>query len=146
MSTVNQRNATRNQSTADFQSTIPVFIFNNRFTYGIFKNTSGAELTLKRGMLVARSLTVVNGLIPVDDTNLADVVGIAAVEEDVVLANNASVNINMCVKGTVDGTALVLPAAVTLDTVEGNKTLRDVLEAVGFHIDTTSVEHTKFDN
>lgn len=150
MTQITQRNQTRNQSTADFQVN-RVFIFDNRFEYGAFKNTTGASFTLLEGMLVARSLTIVGGLIPVTFTdlstnNLADCIGIASQEGSVVLAANAISNISYCTKGTVNSNLLQLPAGVTLDTVVGNKVLRDVLEALGLHIDSSTVENTKFDN
>jgi hypothetical protein len=145
MNDVNQRNVTRNQSTADYQIK-RIFVFDNRFESGNYLNNSGATATIEAGMLVARSTTVAGGLIPVTSANLANVIGIAALEGAVDLANAATLSITYGTKGTIDGNQLVLPATVTLDTVVGQKTLRDVLEGIGFHVDTSSVEHTKFDN
>ena len=54
--------------------------------------------------------------------------------------------INIGTKGTIDGNALTLPTGVTLNTMVGDKTLGDVLEGIGFHVDTSTVEHTDFDN
>ena len=59
---------------------------------------------------------------------------------------NGTKNINICTKGTIDGTALSLPEGVTLETAVGNKTLSDVLEGLGFHIDTSTIENTKIEN
>jgi len=92
------------------------------------------------------SSAIANGLIPVTSANLANTVGITAIDGSVVLGVNDSANINYCSKGEIDGNKLTLPAGVTLDTVVGSKTLRDILEDLGLHIDTSSVEHTKFDN
>ena len=142
---ITQRNATRNQSTADYNLS-RIFIFDNRFVEGIFKNTSGATADHQGCMLVARSTAVVDGLIPVTTLNLADVIGVSAYDGTVSLANNATANINYCSKGTIDGTMLILPATVTLNTVVGNKTLRDVLESLGLHVDTSAVDNTKYDN
>jgi len=255
MQTITQRNATRNQSTADFEVK-RIFLFDNRFVEGVFKNTSGSDLTIKTGMLVARAAgtyeqasvlfnatslaagetvilggltytstgvttqaqlaaafanlaagattgagtatgsysgaltgfstgavqggntvvftatatgntsnlaqtgtgpastititqgttAVANGLIPVTSGTLANTIGVAAVDGEVLLANAESLNINYCTKGNIDGLQLVLPAGVTLETVVGAKTLRDVLESLGLHVDTSTVENTKFDN
>lgn len=150
MTFVTQRGATRNQSTADYQ-TKHAFIWDNRFQTGIFKNTTGGSFTLQPLMLIARSLTVANGLIPVTFTdlstnNLADIIGIASHEGDIVLANNATANITYCNEGSVDANLLVLPAGVTLNTVVGNKVLRDVIASLGIDLDNTTVEMTKFDN
>lgn len=142
---VTQRNATRNQSTADFQIK-RAFIFDNRFKEGAFKNTSAAALTLSPVSLVARNTAIVNGFIPVTAANLADVVGISANETDIVLEVNDVVNINICTKGTIEGIHLALPAGVTLNTTVGNKSLKDVLEGLGFHIEENALEMTKFDN
>lgn len=142
---VTQRNATRNQSTADF-SVKRIAIFDNRFVPGVFKNNSGGSFTLQAGMLVVRDTAVVNGFLPATAANLADVIGIAVQEGDVVLANNGTTAINIVVSGTVDGNQLTFPATVTLDTVVGNKVLKDVLDNLGLHVDQSSVENTKFDN
>lgn len=142
---VTQRNVTRNQSTADYDIK-KIFIFDNRFVEGIFKNVTNSVPVLQAGMLVARSATIPGGLIPVTSANLADVIGVCAVEGQNTLATDATINVNYCAKGTIDGNMLVLPATVTLDTVVGTKVLRDVLESLGLHVDTSSVQHTKFDN
>lgn len=140
---ISQRNVTRNQSTADY-AVKRLFIFDNRFTEGIYKNNTLVDITLKTGMLVARG-AVAGGLIPITADNLANTIGIAAQEGDVLLAPNATSNINFCTKGTIMTNHLVLPAGVTLDTMVGNKSLRDLLESIGFHLEF-AVENTKFDN
>ncbi|MBB6236498.1 hypothetical protein HDC90_001110 [Pedobacter sp. AK013] len=147
MQTINQRNATRNQSTADFEVK-RIFIFDNRFERGVFKNTTGGSFTLQAGMLVVRDTAVTGGLLPATALNFQDAIGIAAMEEDVVLANNETVNIMYGTKGTVDGLKLVLPATVTLNSVAtgDTKTLGDLLNGLGLHLDLTTVENTKFDN
>ena len=145
METANQRNQTRNQSTADYQIK-RIFIFDNRFKEGVYKNTDVAEATLAPYSLAARSATIVDGLIPVAAGNLADVVGITANEQSIVLAAAGTTNINICTKGTIEAIHLSLPAGVTLNTVVGAKTLKDILEGIGFHIEENAVENTKFDN
>jgi hypothetical protein len=253
MSSVTQRNATRNQSTADYNMS-HVFIWDNHFQSGTYKNQSGSLINLATGMLVARAAgtyetatatfsaltagqtmiiagltytstgattaaqlasafanldagattgagtatgtysgtlanystgaatgnqvtftatttggktdltatgtgtsptwvysqggsSIGSGYIPVTSGNLADVVGVAKVESGpVALPDSESIVISVGVKGTVDGTLLQLPSGVTLSTVVGNKTLLDVLEAIGIHVDVTAVENTKFDN
>jgi len=249
---VTQVDATRNQSTALF-SLKRIFIFDNRFVPGIYKNTSGATINLQGGMLAARAAgtyeqatatfvaltagqtmiiagltytstgattaaqlatafasldngattgagtatgtysgTLTNystgaangavvtftaettgaktdlvatgtgttptwtyvqgtatsgtGFIPVTSANLADTIGITALDGVVALPDSESLAINIGTKGTIDGTQLTLPAGVTLDTVVGNKVLRDILESLGLHIDTSTVENTKYDN
>ena len=144
---VTQRNATRNQSTADYESK-KIFIFDNRFIEGVYKNNSGAELTLRSGMLVVRDTSVVNGFLPATLANVANVLGVVSVDGSVVLANASTTNINICTKGTVDGNLLIMPSGVTLNTVptDATKTVRDFLEAIDLHVDTSSVEMTKFDN
>ena len=146
MSGVVQTTATRNQSTAVISHSKRVFIFDNRFKEGVFKNTTAGPFTIAHGMLVARSKTVANGFIPVTADNLADVIGISAIEGSVELAATNETNMNIGTKGTIDGNFLILPATVTLNTVVGEKTLNDVLESLGFHVDTSSVENTKIEN
>lgn len=147
---VTQRDATRNQSSADYQLK-KLAIWNNSFIEGDYKNTTGSTAVLQSGMLVARSLTIVDGFIPVTFTdistnNLADTIGIAFVEGSISQANNAINHINIISSGGVDGNLLVLPAGVTLDTVVGNKVLKDVLNVIGIDVDFSTTELTKFDN
>lgn len=144
---VTQRNATRNQSTADYESK-KIFIFDNRYVEGVYKNNSGSSLTLVAGMLAVRDTAIAGGFLPATAANLESVIGVVAIDGSVTLANTATANVNICTKGTIDGNKLVLPATVTLNTVptDGTKTLRDILEGIGLHVDTSSVEMTKFDN
>lgn len=146
MSNLAQRNSTRNQSTADIEFK-RLFIFDNRFKEGVFRNTTAAVLNLLPYSLVARSTTVANGLIPVTPANLADAIGITANDQSIdAIPVNGNVNINIGTKGTIEGNFINLPATVTLNTVVGNKTLKDVLEAIGFHIEENATENTKYDN
>ena len=145
MSKVEQTVATRNQSTAVITSTRPIFIFDNRFVEGTFKN-GNAEAVLQGGQLIVRDTTIPNGFKAATSANLADVIGISAYEGTSTLAANATASLNIGTKGTIDGNLLVFPATVTLATAVGNITLRDHLEKIGFHIDTSTREHTKLEN
>jgi hypothetical protein len=142
---VTQRGQTRNQSTADYQVNRP-FIWNNKFQTGVFTNNSGGSLTFPPCSLVARHLTVAGALIPVTSSNLADIIGISSQEGSLTLANAATAQITYCYEGGIDVNLLVLPAGVTLDTMVGNKALRDILAGVGFELDNTTTSMTTFDN
>lgn len=143
MSKVEQTSATRNQSTAQISENRQIFIFDNRFKEEIFKNGTLTSVALKPGQLVVRNGANVS---LATDSNLEDVVGITAYEGESTIETNGTKNINICTKGTIDGTALSLPENVTLETAVGNKTLSDVLEGLGFHIDTSTIENTKIEN
>jgi hypothetical protein len=148
MTQITQRaGTTRNQSAADFQQK-KIFIWDNKFQKGVFKNTTGSSMTLSAGMFVARNTAIAGGLIPVTSANFQDSIGVAAIEDDITLANNATVTISFCTGGGVDANSLVLPASVTFDSVpaSGTKAFRDILEGEGLHLDFTTVENTKFDN
>lgn len=145
MVNINQRDQSRNQSTADYQ-TKRIFIFDNRYTEGVFKNNGAAKITLIPGSLVARDTAVANGFIPVTAANLADVIGVSANDTEIDLAVGQTSNINVCTKGTIEGIHLALPVGVTLNTTVGKKSLKDVLEGLGFHIEANALENTKFDN
>lgn len=147
MSTATQRNATRNFSTADYNKTPKIFIFDNRFVPGTFENVTGGAVTLEPGTLMLRSTVTVDGYVPaIAGATLANVVGISANEKAFELAAAGSAPINVGTKGTINGNLLSLPGGVTLDTVVGEKRVKDILEGLGFHIDTSAVEHTKEDN
>ena len=143
---VEQTTATRNQSTAIISEANRVFIFDNRYVEGVFKNNTGADFELSHGQLVVRDVAVADGFLPATAANLANVIGVSAYEGKTTLAAGTTRNINIGTKGTINGLALVLPAEVTLLTTVGNKTLKDVLEGLGFHVDTSTVENTKLEN
>jgi hypothetical protein len=64
---------------------------------------------------------------------------------DETLASGATAAIDYAISGDIDGGLLQLPTNVTLDTVVGNKALRDVLNDLGFAIFAVQ-EQTKIDN
>lgn len=143
---VTTRNVTRNQSTADF-SVKRFCIFDNRFVPGIFTNGSGASYDLVPGTLILRDTSKTNGFkAAVSGTTLADVIGISVNEGTITLADAGTANINIVTSGTIDGTQLTFPGGVTLETVVGTKTVKDILNALGLHIDQSTVENTNFDN
>lgn len=145
---VDQRNVTRNQSTADY-SVKKIFIFDNRYKFVQFSNPSGGgaeAVEIESGMLVVRDTTNANGVLAATSANLANVIGVAKLDGKVSVEPGSTLPIDICTKGTIDGNLLVLPATVTLNTTVGTKALTDVLESLGLHVDTSAVEHTNFDN
>lgn len=105
---------------------------------------TGANPTIT--IVAGGSTASAGGLIPVTSSNLADVIGILTYEGVGELGTDDELQVNMCIGGEIDGTELELPSGVTLNTVVGNKTLKDVLNAVGFVVRDNVVENTKFDN
>jgi len=143
---VEQSNVTRNQSTATY-TLESLFLFDNRYDEKTFNNTTAvAEVTLLPGHLLfklsATDVDLLNGA-----ANIANVVGIAAVGEENIVADAGTLNINMAIKGEVSEEGIILPAGVTLDTVipTTQLTLRDRLNELGFHL-VSGVENTKSDN
>lgn len=147
MTELNKRDVTRNQSTADYGQK-RIFLFNNRYQEGTFKNNTGAAYTLKPGTLVLRDTATPSQIIPaVAGATLANVIGIVKLDGEVAMATAETLDINFAISGDIDETHLELPAGVTLDTVptDGSKTLRDILQGLGFVLQG-SVQNTKYDN
>jgi hypothetical protein len=143
---IEQVNATRNQSMAKYTHD-HVFLGNNDFDEKTLNNTTAAaEVTITSGTLLFKlSPTEVDVLDAA--ANIANVVGIAAMEADVAVANAATLDINVCLRGEVAEELIDLPAGVTLDTVipTTQLTLRDRLNELGFHL-VAGTNNTKFDN
>jgi len=138
--------STSNQSNAVYRQK-KIFIWNNFYTEGVYTNSSGAPVDISPGQLMLRDTAVTNGFKPaIAGATLADLIGVSAVEEVTTVANGATIVMNVCTEGGIDGTQLVFPAAVTLATVVGNKTVKDIINALGIHIDDSAVENTKVDN
>lgn len=141
---VEQRNETRNQSTADY-SKKKVFLFDNRFAKGTLTNDSDPEVTwtLQSGQLVYRALGATNLTLSSDGV----LVGVLKIDGTINVAANASVSVDYGTKGTINGLELVDIAGDALNlTNAAGLELKDSLENIGLHVDTSTVEHTKFDN
>lgn len=139
-----QRNATRNQSTADFQRE-NLFLYENRYSEAVFKNNTGGNLNVESGILVIRNTASVGQILPTTSLTLANIVGILKYDGDSVFADAATANVNYCTEGDIDAGLIVFPAGVTLDTVVGSKILKDVLTDLGFVLFNVE-EGSKFDN
>ncbi len=147
MTDLNQRDSTKNQSTVDY-SQRKIFLFNNRYQKGIFKNNTAGELVLKPGSLVLRNLVTPTQLIPaVAGATLVSVIGIVKLDGEIALAAGGTLDINFGISGDIDENELALPEGVTLDTIptEGSQTLRDILQSRGFVL-AGATENTKYDN
>lgn len=140
------RNITRNQIYTDYNFE-KAFIFDNEFIRGQYTNSTGSEVTLSIGRVMGR-ISASGLFLPLVSTasdGSQFPVGILA--ENVTVANNATVNINICVKGDVNQNVLSFASSETLDTVISGRRLRDRIAAdtQGIRIVPT-VENTRFDN
>jgi len=142
---VNQRNVTRNQSTADY-SKKKVFLFDNRYDSGTLVNDSDPEATwtLQTGQLVYRVAASTNlSLVATSNT----LVGVLVLDGTVDLAANATLNVNYGTKGTINGLELLdIAGGQLVLTNAAGVAKKDALESIGLHVDTSTVELTKFDN
>ncbi len=149
MSTVKRvlRGGTRNQSIADYEK-IDLFTFGERTYEASLINKTGADLTVEEGLLIKRHTTdptKIEAITTGTAAELAKVIGILWAKEEVVLANDADLPACYAYKGEIDGGQLVLPGTATLDTLVGDKTLRDLLTDLGFRVNSVT-ELSKFDN
>ena len=76
------------------------------------------------------------------------IIGVLAIDGSVELGAGETLNVSYCDKGTVNGNALDLSLSpyANLDTIFGGLSLKDVLQNLGLHVDTSIVEMTDFDN
>lgn len=143
-----QRTSTQNQSTADI-SHRHIFLFDNKYSEGIFNNNTGAAYDLKPGTVVIRNASAPTKVIPaVAGATLVNIVGVVAGMADVEgIADGADVDITYGHGGSINKNELILPDGVTLDTVPtgAGKTVGDILEALGFDLEAVT-ENTKTDN
>ena len=144
---IEQRNATRNQSTVDYSSK-KIFIWDNHYFIGTFKNVTGAPVTLDAGQVICRASDGTLAPLAANLANAGQIVGISAYEGPLAIANNGTTEMNVCSKGTVESLYIELPAGKTLASVdtESGLMIRDILERVGLHLNEGTTEHTDFDN
>lgn len=139
------RNSSRNQSTADY-SRQQLFTFEPRFYEAVLVNKAVEDLLAEDGILVMRDVANTAQIVPITATaDLPKVIGVAKVGGEVVLAQNETLNVNFAFKAEVDGEFLVLPDGVTMATLVGDKSLKDVLTGLGFIIHNVT-ENSKFAN
>lgn len=140
-----QRDATRNQSTVDFQRK-NIFLYGNRNTPVVFKNNTGADLDIEAGLLLIRNSADATQVIPaIAGATLVNVIGFLNIEGKNTLADGETINANLCLNGDIDSSLITLPATVTLDTVTSGKALKDTLTALGFVLHNV-IEGSKFAN
>lgn len=94
---------------------------------------------------VAGTAGTQDGFSPATSANLADVIGILKIDGTVTLANTSTTNAYYGLKGDIDATLLKLPLGVTLSTMVGNKSLKDLLTDLGFVLFNVT-ELSNFDN
>lgn len=139
-----QRNATRNQSSLDFERQ-NLFTFGNRYAEATLENNTGAEMVATAGFLVVRGAAA-NEIRPaIAGATLANVIGILNVNGEITLANDEKINANYCLSGDINEELLTLPDTVTLDTVVSGKSVRDILTGLGFVLHSVT-ENSKFGN
>jgi hypothetical protein len=147
------RGGTRNQSTADYERN-QLFLYGNRKQTAIFNNNIGDALTAESGLLVVRDVDNPSKIIlatwdlladPDPINTLGDIIGILDIDGEVVMADTDDVNACYAISGDIDVSQLVFPEGVTLDTVVGNKVLKDILTGLGFVLFNVT-ENSKFDN
>ncbi|RDY57706.1 hypothetical protein [Flagellimonas nanhaiensis] len=148
MNEFTQRDNNRNQSTADI-SHKHIFLFDNKYSEGVFNNNTGGDYDLVPGTVVIRDTGDPTRVIPaIAGATLVNIVGVISTNETISgIATGTDVNVSYCHGGMVDQDLLILPGGVTLDTIptSSSKTVGDILRALGFDL-KSSTEHTKFDN
>lgn len=116
-------------------------------------STVGPKTDLTQtGTGASATVTVVNGTAGVDEgfspatsATMANVIGILKIEGINEMANAASLPANYCISGDIDASMLILPVGLTLDSVVGSKSVKDILTALGFVLNNT-IELSKFNN
>lgn len=134
------------------RDTSKIFLFDNKYIKGTFKNTTGAILDLVGGELIGRIADggANNGLLVLCDATAVDgsqfPLGIMRNAYDD-LANNATVTSTICVSGDVNKNALILKAGTTLASRVSLRTIEDrvLTDTAGIYL-IESTELTKFDN
>lgn len=142
MSTISQRNATRNQSTFDYDIS-KLFLFDNKYRKVNIANAGGTDLELKAGMLIG----AVGATYQVYKSGTANISVVGVLAEDVTIASGDSEDVDICISGRVDESKLVLDGTDTLATIVSNRTIRDRLagDTLGIELVGGS-ELTKTDN
>lgn len=115
---------------------------------GTTTNAEGQYFASSTPVITLTTATGTAGTVPTADTtsNLANVIGILLFESSLSLTNGSTASGSAVINGVIDGTMTILPLNTTFDTIVGNKVFKDVLNGLGFKIDQSTVEHTKFDN
>ena len=141
------------QMTTNYDVT-KIFLGGNRYKQASLKNTTGAELTLLAGRLLAKqsaiavdTTNVVGGLTPHLSTNVEANVAVGVLAQDLVIAIGATaLNVNYCIAGDFDQSALILGGSDTLATIIGGKAIREQIIAETQLIGVTIDQLSGYDN
>lgn len=143
MSSVTSRNQTRNQVAFDYDYS-KLFLWNNQFRKITIPNATSDDVALSAGTLIGAVGSTYQ--VYKSGTSNISVVGVLA-EDGITIPANGSVDVQVCIGGRVNGSALVLDGTDTLDTVVNYRTIRDRIAAESLGIEIAlSDELSKTDN
>jgi len=73
-------------------------------------------------------------------------VGVFFANTPMTITSATAINSVYCHRGRLNGLNITLPATKTMDSIESGLAIRDYFNAIGFIVDTTTVDFTEFDN
>lgn len=138
-----------NKNQATFNTdTSKIFLFGCKYQSILFKNTTGADLTLVGGEVIGRDSTTLKGAIlasaATDGSQFP--LGINSTKSGV-LADDDEIMIDICVYGEVAEDKIILDGSDTLNTLVSLRPIRDRIlsDTMGVKL-ISSTELTAFDN
>lgn len=122
--------STRNMSKVQYTK-VDIFGGGCKYIQNVtFKNNTGGDFTLADGVQLIRDVAS-NEVNPITAATLANFIGVARYNGEVVLADGETALISVCFEGRVDATDLIFPDTVDLNTTVGAKNYIDVLTSHG---------------
>ncbi|HTH58244.1 MAG TPA: head decoration protein [Cyclobacteriaceae bacterium] len=145
MSNVTQTLQTNNQLTNNYDVS-KIFVWQNRFNDASYTNGGGAPVTLVAGTVMGR-ITATGLVVPLVSTAVdGSQIPVGILNQDVVVAPGATMNVSLCNQGDVVESLLTFSNGTdTMDTTVSGRKLRDHVQAQGIHL-VGGTDLTGFDN
>lgn len=126
--------------------TSKIFLWENRYSSGIYNNSSYGTTTLVAGTLMGR-VTASGKVVPLNSVATDGSqfpVGILA-DDFILVDEGADVSVPFCIYGDVNAANVIFFGGDTFDTVVDGRLLRDLIHVAGIRL-IDSTEMTAYDN
>lgn len=127
-------------STANYEKK-KLLLGGNSFSTGTLQNA--AAISVDPGTPLFRSA---DGKLTLAQTDWTKFVGVIVIPDTISLSAATPKTVDYCDKGKLNYLGLTLASGETIDTVKSGMTIKDHMQNIGLHLETSTRDFTKFDN
>lgn len=113
----------------------------NQFSTGTLQNATATDV--EPGTPLFRAA---DGKLTISQTDWTKFVGIIIIPDTISLLAATPKTVDYCDKGKINYLGLTLAAQETIETVKAGLTIKDHIQSIGLHLETSTRDFTKYDN